>query len=173
MLRKLQTDEFDAFFSLLEVSFPPDEYRNYAEQKALLTDARYSIYVLPDTANVRIQAVITVWQFADFAFIEHFAVNPVYRNQGLGARILREIGRLLPCPLCLEAELPKTDLAERRIGFYKRNGFFVNDYPYIQPSYSEGKNPVPLLIMTTSGSVSAERFCAIRKTLYSEVYKIS
>lgn len=171
MLQKLQTDEFDAFFSLLEASFPADEYRTYAEQKALLADPRYSIYVLPAAANAHIKAAITVWQFADFAYIEHFAVNSAYRNQGLGALILCEIVRLLPCPLCLEAELPETELAKRRIGFYRRNGFFVNDYPYIQPPYSKGKNPVPLTVMTTGGSISEARFRAIKETLYREVYK--
>lgn len=172
MLRKLQVSEFDAFFALLEVSFPADEYRTYAAQKAIFDDPRYSVYVLSD-APAQIKAAITVWQFADFAFIEHFAVDPAYRNQGLGALILGEIKNFVSCALCLEAELPKTEIARRRIGFYERNGFFTNAYPYIQPAYSAEKNPVPLLILTTGGGISETQFATIRETLYSEVYKQS
>ena len=62
-------------------------------------------------------------------------------------------------------------MAKRRIAFYERNGFFLNKYDYIQPPMSKGKNPVPLLVMTSGGKVSAKRFDEIKKCLYREVYK--
>lgn len=174
MLRVMERQEFDAVFSIMKESFPVDEYRPYEEQRALLDRAAYCVYLWEHTENPKdetIKAFISVWQFEDFAYIEHFAVNPIYRNQGYGAFILREIKKLLSCPICLEVELPETDMAKRRIVFYERNGFFLNEYDYIQPPMSKGKNPVPLLVMTSGGKVSAKRFDEIKKCLYREVYK--
>ncbi|MEI3552766.1 MAG: GNAT family N-acetyltransferase [Acutalibacteraceae bacterium] len=95
-LRVAKTEEFDKIFSILENSFPPDEYRTYEGQKSLWNHPKYTVYVIPDDESDCIKAFITVWKFEDFAFIEHFAVNPFYRNQGLGSLILHEILNLLP-----------------------------------------------------------------------------
>ena len=37
----------------------------------------------------------------------------------------------------LEVEEPGTDLARRRIGFYERAGFCLNDFDYIQPDLQQ------------------------------------
>ncbi len=171
MLRKMNEIEFDTVFSIMEASFPIDEYRPYDEQRALLYDAKYCIYVLADSDSADLKGFIAIWQLEDFAFIEHFAVNPIYRNQGLGTLILQEIRRLTGCQICLEVELPQTDLAKRRIAFYKRNGFYLNDYPYMQPPISKGRQPIPLLIMTSGDAISETRFEEMKKTVYREVYK--
>ena len=37
---------------------------------------------------------------------------------------------------------PEDEMAVRRIGFYRRNGFHLWDnVPYLQPSYGEGREP--------------------------------
>lgn len=79
-LRVAKTEEFDKIFSILENSFPPDEYRTYEGQKFLGNHPKYTVYVIPDDESDCIKAFITVWKFEDFAFIEHFAVNPFYRK---------------------------------------------------------------------------------------------
>ena len=135
---------------------------------------KYTVYVIPDDESDCIKAFITVWEFEDFAFIEHFAVNPFYRNQGLGSLILHEILNLLPCQICLEVELPQTDFAKRRIGFYERNGFFINHYPYSHNLlYTRDKQPVPLLMMTSGSSISKGQFDKIKETVFKEVYQTS
>lgn len=164
--------QFDEVFSIMEQSFPEDEYRTYGEQKELLFNPHYQIYVLKDLKNNQVKAFITIWKFDDFAFIEHFAVNQNYRNQGLGACMLKEINTLLSCQLCLEVELPETDYAKRRIEFYKRNGFYLNEYPYIQPAISKGKNPLKLFIMTSESHISMDEFERIKTIIYKNVYKV-
>lgn len=163
--------KFDEIYRLLQSSFPDDEYRPYDAQKEVFSDPRYHVYILPGE-NDTIRAMITIWQFDDFAFIEHFAVSPKCRNQGLGAQILQEVLQVLSCPVCLEVELPQTELARRRIAFYTRNGFFLNDYPYTQPPYSKEKHPIDLLVMTSGGKISPERFETIRQTLWDAVYHV-
>ena len=171
MIEKLLKNDFDKIFDLMEASFPFDEYRTYDEQKALLDNPFYQVFVLKDSDNNSIKAFIAIWEFEDFAFIEHFAVNPQYRNGGIGAKILNKLVDLIGKTICLEVEPPEDELASRRIGFYQRNGFFLNHYPYMQPSISKGKNMISLLIMTSEKPVSKEEFESYKKVLYKIVYK--
>lgn len=170
MLEKLRIQDFDKIYKLMEMSFPSDEYRTYDEQRALLDDPAYSIYVLHHDSHA-IKAFIAVWDFDEFAFIEHFAVNPEHRNCGIGACVLNELMELLSKTVCLEAEPPETEMARRRIGFYERNNFFLNAYPYTQPPISRGKKAIPLMIMTSGGKVDKDTFERIRDMLYTRVYK--
>ena len=170
MLDKLRADDFDTIYDIMKMSFPKDEYRPYDEQKALLNNPDYSIYVLHNEPK-DIKAFIAVWEFDEFAFIEHFAVNPRYRNCGIGGYVLSEIVKWIGKNVCLEVEPPETEIAIRRIGFYERNGFFINEYPYVQPPISTGRKAVPLCIMTLGSKVDEDMFEQIKATLYTKVYK--
>lgn len=169
MITKLDISEFDEMFSIMKTSFPLDEYRPYDEQKALFENEYYSVFVKKDE---KIKGFIAVWDFPEILFVEHFAVNPNYRNQGIGAKILKEVTRLFDKPVCLEVEPPENETTKRRIGFYERNGFYLNDYPYIQPPISKGKNPVPLMIMSSGKELSQTEFHIIKERLYHSVYKV-
>ena len=171
MIEKLLKYDFDKIFELMEASFSFDEYRTYDEQKALLDNPFYQVFVLKDSDYNFVKAFIAVWEFEEFAFIEHFAVNPQYRNGGIGAKILIKLVDLLEKTICLEVEPPEDELTSRRIGFYQRNGFFLNHYPYMQPSISKGKNAISLLIMTSGKPASEEEFESYKKILYKKVYK--
>ena len=172
MIQELTEKDFDKVYQIMEESFPPDERRTYQEQKALLSNSKYSIYVLPDDETKEIKAFLAVWQFDDVAFIEHFAVNPAYRNRGLGSQILQEIKNFLSCMICLEVELPDCEIAKRRIEFYKRNGFFLNEYPYEQPAITKGRKPLPLMIMTSGSEITKDRFDDIKVLLYKCVHQV-
>lgn len=165
MIEKLKKQDFDRVYAIMEQSFPSDEIRPYAEQKKLLDNPVYSIYQTEQR-----NAFIAVWEFDDFVFIEHFAVGKEYRNTGLGGKMLGEFLEKQKKIVCLEVELPETELAKRRIGFYERNGFFLNEYEYFQPPISKGKNVVPLMIMTSNSKIEEDMFNKIRYTLYKEVY---
>ena len=173
MLEIMKKEEFNQVYSIMERSFPTDEYRSYYKQRELLEQPEYCIYVLHSRENTDILAFLAVWQLSDFTFIEHFASDPNVRGQGLGSGILQEAGRLFSRQICLEVEPPETEMAKRRIAFYERNGFFLNNHPYIQPPVCEGKQALPLMIMTSAGRIGTERFEEIRTELYRKVYRIS
>jgi len=162
MLKQLY--DIDTVYKIMIESFPTDERRPYDEQKSLLSDSRYAIYGED-------YGFIATWEFDDFIFIEHFAIEKSQRNSGLGSRILKEFLETSKKPVCLEVEPPDTEMAKRRIGFYERNGFFLNEFDYFQPPISKGKNIVPLMIMTSGEKVSKKAFKKIRDTLYKEIYK--
>ena len=164
----MREDEFDSVFDLMRRSFPAEEYRGRGGQQRLVGRDDYRIYV--DVEGQAVRAFLAVFEFEDFIFIEHFAVDPAFRNQGLGAAVLRGFMQSAGKPLCLEVELPDTPLAARRIGFYTRSGFVFNDYDYAQPPLRDGARPLPLRIMSSPGPLSEREFERVRAVLYSRVY---
>ncbi len=179
MLTNMTFDAFDEFFDILSASFPKEEYRPYAAQKRLFDKAEYGILILPyadvteDNADGKsIAAFLALWDFGTFAYLEHFAVRSELRSMGLGARLLKEAGERLKKPLVLECEPHgANEMADRRIAFYERNGFVLNEYPYIQPSMGEGRDPIPLMLMTSPSAIDEETFAFYRGTLYEKVYE--
>ena len=169
-MEKMKKDEFDQIFDLMKLSFPIIEYRDYDAQKALLSDPNYQILTLPDTVSGFIKAFMAIWEFEELIYIEHFAVSPRFRNHGLGAVMLQELLSSTPKQVCLEVELPQTEIAARRIAFYERNHFVFNPYPYMQPSLGAGRAPQPLRIMTSDHAITRSEFEAIRALLYRYVY---
>ena len=148
----------------MQASFSDDEYRPYDEQLALFEEPEYRIYYMP-------AGFLAVWEFESFIYIEHFAVDPALRNSGTGSAMLQELVKQYQKPICLEVELPEDELTRRRIGFYERNGFVFNEYPYIQPPISKGKSPVPLRIMTYGSAITQDTFEEMKRVLYQRVYK--
>jgi len=160
---------FDSFYNLLAQSFPNDEIRPYERQKDLLQIENYRAFVQWD--DHRMVGLITVWLFPGFSFIEHFAVVPELRSQGIGSRILQETLAFLPKPVILEAELPETALAQRRLAFYARHGFHENPYFYVQPAYSADRNSVPMRLLSTN-PLSERDYAAVRAEIYRQVYHV-
>lgn len=140
-IERMQPADFDAVYRLLTQSFPATERRGAAGQRALFSDSAYRVDILraPDGG---VQALIASWDFDDFVFLEHFAVDPACRSGGIGGQMLDAMLARCGKRVCLEAELPETELAARRIGFYERHGFTVNaDYAYFQPALVPGGDP--------------------------------
>ena len=154
-IERMRPEDFDAVFRLLARSFPAGERRDKAGQRALLADSAYHIDILRAPSG-GVQALMASWDFGGFVFFEHFAVDPACRNGGIGGQMLDALLARFDKPACLEAELPETELAARRIGFYERHGFTVNaDYPYFQPALTPGGSPIPLHLLTTGGTEGA------------------
>ena len=164
MLQFTSQSDFSEIYRIMQASFSDDEYRPYDEQLALFEEPEYRIYYMP-------AGFLAVWEFESFIYIEHFAVDPALRNSGTGSAMLKELVKQYQKPICLEVELPEDELTRRRIGFYERNGFVFNEYPYIQPPISKGKSPVPLRIMTYGSAITQDTFEEMKRVLYQRVYK--
>ena len=102
------------------------------------------------------------WDFEHIRYIEHLAIVPRLRGKGYGQRILKKFTSRPDIPLLLEVEHPDTEINKRRINFYQRIGFVVNEYEYKQPPYKKCGNDVPLILMTYPNVISKrdiELFC--------------
>ena len=168
MLKIFEGKNFNLIYDLLKQSFPISEIRSFNGQKQLLKDSRYKIYCR--YCEETLVGVICAWHFEGFIFLEHFAVAPEYRNNGIGFSMIKSLLSNSKELAFLEAEPPQTQLQKRRVNFYERCGFFINDYEYCQPAFSKYLPAVPLKIMSYGKSLSFEEFSQIKNLIYKEVY---
>ena len=190
---------WDSLVRIYLQSFPIDEQRPVESIARLLNEEpRYTMHaIIDDNYAAELQAVgqkpkansqaptansqglkanshkllglLTTWEFADFIYIEHFAIDPALRSQGYGSEALKAFIHEQCKPLVLEAEPPTDEMTHRRIRFYERIGLTLYDYPYIQPAYTEESLPVELRLM---GTIDTENIPLdkVSDTLHREVY---
>ncbi len=164
------TEEFEMVYPILQEAFPQTEVREKQAQQALLQKAAYRLYQIKDDKDA-VAGVLAIWELAeDFVYIEHFAICPEKRNGGFGGYILEEFIKWCGKNVVLEVELPEDDLKKRRIGFYERHGFLMNDYPYLQPPMRKGQDFLPLRLMTNPHRINEEMYTKYRKLIYENVY---
>lgn len=172
MIELLNLQDFDPMYAIMEMSFPEDEYRGYEGQKQLFENPEYKVFIHRNEETKEIDGFLSAWDFEDVLYFEHFAVSSKARNGGIGGKMLREILARANKLTCLEVELPEGEIEKRRIGFYERNGFCFNEYPYIQPSIALGKDPIPLRIMTYQRTITEAEYQKIKNLLYRRVYHV-
>ncbi|MBQ8171455.1 MAG: GNAT family N-acetyltransferase [Oscillospiraceae bacterium] len=168
--KKLSKELFLQYYQLIEMSFPKCEHWSFAKHLEEFEDIRFhSLCYCPDG----IKGFINYWELDGFVYIEHFAVTPELRGQGIGAGLMSELRHIVgeQC-LVLEAEPPSDSaIAARRIAFYQRLGFALNDFDYLQPAMSDGESEVPLVIMSSPKTLSEAEYNVVRDVLYREIYK--
>ena len=146
-------------------SFPEEERRPLST----LHTGYGRLEILSIEKDGEIVGFLTWWNFGNFRYVEHFAVDSAKRGQGIGREVIKQFVMESPVPVVLEVELPgSSPQADRRIAFYKEAGFIaLNKYRYIQPSYSIGLPEVPMMLMMTSDHLSADEVSSL---LFREVY---
>lgn len=168
-MRPAGFSDFAQVFSLMEKAFPPAERREEEKQRLLLENPAYSCRIL-ERENGIFLGFLAAWRFEGFRFVEHFAVNEAARGHGVGTHALQMWMDEELLPVILEVELPETEAARRRIGFYRRLGFVLNDFSYTQPPMQQGRQAIPLKIMSWPSALSPELFSRWRGQLYHTVY---
>ena len=164
------SQEFKDAWEIYESSFPSDERRTLKLQKELIKNNQYNFFIV--TKNNVLVAIITDWNFEDFLFVEHLAVKEDLRGKGIGTELLKEYISKNKQKIVLEVERPETEIATKRIKFYEKIGFNLNDFDYIQPAYGKEKNPVPMLLMTYPEKITDSEFSTIREKLHIVVYEL-
>lgn len=164
--------DFDTVFAIMMTSFPESERRTYAGQKALLADPHYRLITKTDDSN-NIIAFLAAWEFPQFRFVEHIAVDPGTRGGGIGGKLMTAYIGESAKPILLEVEPPDTDMAQRRISFYERLGFHLNPFEYMQPPLQKGQPDLPLKVMSYPQTLTDAEFALYKETLYSKVYKVT
>ncbi|MFI3293143.1 MAG: GNAT family N-acetyltransferase [Rikenellaceae bacterium] len=138
---------FPFAWDLYESSFPQIERRTKDYHiETMGKGAFHADVILEDDEPI---GILFWWELSDFRFIEHFATSPIKRGNGYGNKILQEFIDRNNKPILLEVEHPEDEITRRRIGFYQRIGFTLNDHPYNHPSYQQIQGEVVnLMIMT-------------------------
>lgn len=163
---------FDEIFLLMQESFPKNEYREYKKQKDLLKNPHYKI--LPYFGeNNQLLAFAAIWDFESFVFVEHIAVSKQCRGMGIGSKIMHGIIEKSNTNVILEIEPPVDDISKKRLHFYEKLGFKMNEYQYFQMPLNENDKPIPLKILSFPQKLSASKFEKFKKIIYLNVYGIN
>ena len=163
-------ERFDLVFSKMVAAFPFEERRDISDQKECLNNKffRFSEIFDEETAV----GFITIWDFPEFVFIEHLAIDEEKRAGGYGSKTIDRLKEDYKKPIILEAEAPVTEQQIKRIRFYDRAGFKMNSYDYEQPSYHGGEG-VPLKILSYPNILKQEEFDLFIKRTRENGYKKS
>lgn len=153
-------------------SFPRNERRPVLEMHHLMKEEdRFNVFLLETKENIRI-GFVTYWNLDNFIFIDHFAISSDKRSGGYGQKAIQELIKQTSLPLVGEIELPTvSELAAKRVKFYKKQGFQIWEFPYEQPPYEEGFDPIPMLVITYRDLNFPFNFEVVRNTIYAGVYK--
>jgi hypothetical protein len=159
---------FKKVWVIYNYSFPPDEKRRLSDQHKIFNNHNYTLYCIKK--NDTIMGLIAFWNLKQSTYIEHLAITKKQRNKGWGTAIISLIQKKYPHPLVVEAEHPRTKAAQRRMSFYQRLGFKLNNFKYIQPPYGKDKKSVPLLLVTYPERINKPQFQQFKKEIYRTAY---
>lgn len=167
---KMNKKDFDSFFSILKKSFPTNERRDYLAQKSLLTKYNYNplVFKIKD----EILAIMATWEFEDFVFIEHLAVDDKLRGKGVGTHLIKNYLRKFKKKIFLEVEPPGCEVSKKRVKFYEKLNFHINNFYYLQQPLNPEDSPIELKIMSYSKKIGKEEFDKYKKVIYKEVYNV-
>lgn len=159
--------ELDTVREIYLGSFPPEEQRPWEDIERRARGGSLKLIVFVDGAVTA--GFLTAWDLGSLLYIEHFAISPALRGAGMGSAALDWIKAEAGKPVVVEVERPEAgEDARRRISFYRRSGFTpLAGYDYVQPPYSEGLPPVPLLLMSTDPTLDP---ASTARTLHTRVY---
>lgn len=169
-LKNIKDENWNKVWQIYEESFPHYELRNIKEQKDAMKDKEFfCTYVKEDD---KVVGIIFYWEWEQFRYIEHFAVNINLRGGGYGSKILEEICNDDKITI-LEIDPVVDEISERRLVFYERLGFKMNKFNHLHPPYKKGDKGHKLKVLSYERIISENQFDGFKNFLENHVMKYS
>lgn len=169
---EIKTDfDINSIYELLNKSFPKHEIYEKSHFEKIYSDPNNDFTINSYSSDGELIGVITWWDFGYCIYLEHFAVSTEKRGGGVGSKLLQEFISTFDVPVILECEPKVSDIAERRIAFYERNGMILNpDFKYTNPPMRKNSKPYELVIMSSKMPISCDDFKRWRNDVKNKVY---
>lgn len=163
-LKDTSYPQWEQLWTLYQSSFPHYERRDFKTNlQKMATDDQFHFCAVESFENVFV-GLICYWECDNLCFIEHLAIEPQLRGASLGARILGELSEKQKNKIILlEIDPPMDEIAIRREHFYIRNGYNVNHYLHIHPSFEIPKHPHRLIVMSHPRELTQTEFDRFRE----------
>ncbi|MGV8906402.1 MAG: GNAT family N-acetyltransferase [Acetobacterium sp.] len=169
----LEEKDYREIYDLMEGSFQKEEIRTFENGFKQLYYPNYRILISKNKEN-KILGFFAEWDLESFIFIEHFAVKKKLRGSGIGSKMLEAYLSKTNKMVVLEVEDDETEIGKGRIGFYKRMGFFLSDFGYLQPILrGDAKKEIPLKLMSFPRELSEKEFREFKNDVFSNIYRIT
>ncbi len=146
--RLLSADDprFAECWALYEAAFPEAERRTLACQRAAMVE-QGAFHCLRLEQGGVFAGIAFYWQADAFLYVEHLAVAPTRRGQGIGHLALEYLCAQ-GVPVILEIEPVVDEPTERRWRFYRSAGFHSLPYHHLQPLYHRADEPMRLTLLS-------------------------
>ena len=137
---------FTESWQLYESAFPHEERRALADHAlAMAHEPHFVCLHLRDSQGF--VGILFYWVLSQCVYVEHLAIAPARRGQGLGKAALKLLQQH-ELPIILEIE-PVTDAATaRRLRFYEGAGFHRLAAVHYQLPYHRGEPPLRLELLS-------------------------
>lgn len=168
-LGPLDPRDFGKVYAIMEEAFPPAETWPYEKARELINEPDYEILCVKSRRE-QLAGFLAIRDFPTFNFAEYFAIRKSMRGMGVGSAALKHYLNRTSKPLVLEVEACNTARAKRRIKFYQRLGFILNDLSYIQPPMHLDDPLVPLTIMSHPVPIPKNEQHKIKNQIFRRVY---
>ncbi len=142
-LTSMQGKAAREWWQLYEGAFPACERRCAAQHAAALADPAFHCLHLADEHGC-FCGLLSYWFLDSLCYVEHLAIVPELRGQGLGHQALAQ----LPGPLILEVEPVVDATTARRLAFYESCGLSRLPQHHVQLAYQTGQPDVPLWLLS-------------------------
>lgn len=147
---------YKPFYEIYAVSFPVYEQRNRNQQLTAFSDGHYNLLVQKE--EELLSSFISYWEFDDYIYIEHLAVNPELRGQNIGSQTLTAFAETTDKTIILEIDPLRDEIARKRLRFYQNLGYQLNRYTHYHPPYNPEYPPHELLVLSFPEKLSEEQY---------------
>ena len=153
-LKNISDKYFRIAWALYEEAFPIEERRLMDDQVRVMKKPNYHFDIMID--ENQLIGFLLWWDFETHRYIDHFATSTQHRNRGFGKLILEKFMASNDKSILLEVELPNSSMNQRRIKFYERIGFKLNQHYYEIPLLKEDQTSLQLLLMSYPNLLSTK-----------------
>lgn len=166
-----ESPEFNKLWLLYNTAFPQDERRSPYEHSLVQADPRFHF------AAIRYEKLtagfLAYWELHDLLFIEHFAIEPEFRSEGIGGRVIEYLQYEADRMIVLDVEPEDVSFdAVRRVRFYEKHGFRYCRKPVVLPTYWFAK-PITSNLMVWAPNNSKLTQKQILDSISRSIYHLS
>lgn len=168
-MQTAQDSYWEETWEIYKQSFPVFERRLLNNQIEAMEEESYHCVVA--VQNNQVVGMIFYWEWEESIYIEHFAIHPDLRGQSYGSAILKEFVESTSKVVILEIDPPIDEISKKRLSFYKRLGFYMNDYQYTHPPYRKDRIPHELKILSYNQYLDEKAYQAFHHNVCSRAMK--
>jgi GNAT superfamily N-acetyltransferase len=121
------------WYNRLNEYFPEEEMKAYGQLRDLIHDQ--DMYHKEETEDY----LILYGEFSSFVFVDYLLVKQKVRGKGVGSRVIQKL-KAKGKPILLEVEPVDPEVADtqKRVRFYRRNGFKLADRVHYERETEDG-----------------------------------
>lgn len=161
---------FKEAMEIYKSSFPIFEQRTLKSQTDVLENKQYYCSVICE--NDELIGILFYWEYDKYRYIEHLAISKELRGKNYGSKILEKFCQSNKNTI-LEIDIPIDDISIKRLNFYSKLGFKIQNFEHIHPPYRKEYEGHSLKVMSYNKDLSEEEYYIFNEFLNKTVMKFS